>query len=100
MDYFQRSLDQLTQDMSSLSRSSTPGINPTNESSKKVFRFPKLNPRSPIFYVYLFFGIFILLLLSRPAIVKNSKKQKISLIKVFIVSVLLTSPWIIWYYYG
>lgn len=81
MDYFQKSLNELSV-----------GLGVEN---KKKNRF-NINPRKPIFGIYLFVIFLILLLLIRPAPVKKGG----SIIKLSGLSLILCTPWIIWYYYG
>lgn len=97
MDYFQRSYEQISQDISSLTNVKPSGSNPIR---KFKFSLVKVDPKRPIFYVYLFLTISILLLLTKPPIVKNTKTKKISIAKIFITSLVLSTPWIVWYYYG
>lgn len=92
MDYFERAYNELNREMSK-------GISyknsPTNPPRR--FNFGKLNPTTPMFYLVLLLVVFVFLILSKPQIVKQ--KDKVSVVKVLISSVLITSPWLVWYYY-
>ena len=93
MDYFERALDDLNRDMAKgLGSTTTPPL-------LHRFKFGgRLNPRTPVFYIFLFLVVLIILLLARPKIIKQ--EDKVSTTKVVVTCILITTPWIIWYYYS